>query len=485
MFCTVGTHPHNAAAEPDVPAEEIAALSRHPRCIAIGEAGLDYFYDRSPRAVQQRVFRTHIAAARHTGLPLVIHARDADDDMIRILTEEMGQGSYKAVLHCFSSGAELARVGVRARLRGVILRHPDLQEIRRAPQDRGGRAARPAPRRDGCALSRAGAASRPLQRAGLCRPHGAGARRDGGVSEAEIARITTANFYRLFAKAAAADGARRRRPRDAAGADPGLRLLRRRAAGRGRLGRLRPGEPEEPPPPLLGSRRAGGAAGTTSVLIDTSPDLREQLLDAEVRRLDAVLFTHEHADHTHGIDDLRPLVIAMRRRMPVYMDRVTGELLMSRFAYCFETPPGSQYPPILSRTDGARPAGQPRGARRRAPGAAVPDGARRHRRPRLPLRRSGLCAGRERMPDESLGWLEGLDILILDALRDTPHPTHFSVAEALAVIERVRPRRAILTNLHTDLDYGRLVRELPPGVEPAYDGLTVEVQVPAEPALIS
>jgi TatD DNase family protein len=112
VWCTVGTHPHHAAEEPDVSVEELLRLAEHPRCVGIGEAGLDYHYDRSPRDIAERVFRTHIAAARASGLPLVIHARDADDDMIRILREETGQGAFKAVLHCFSSGAELARVGV-------------------------------------------------------------------------------------------------------------------------------------------------------------------------------------------------------------------------------------------------------------------------------------------------------------------------------------------------------------------------------------
>jgi TatD DNase family protein len=111
MF-TIGTHPHNAAAEPDVSAAELVAVSRHPRCVAIGEAGLDYHYERSPREVQQRVFRTHIAAARESELPLVIHARDADEDMMRILTEESGRGRFDAVLHCFSSGSALAELGV-------------------------------------------------------------------------------------------------------------------------------------------------------------------------------------------------------------------------------------------------------------------------------------------------------------------------------------------------------------------------------------
>ncbi len=170
--------------------------------------------------------------------------------------------------------------------------------------------------------------------------------------------------------------------------------------------------------------RASGA-GRTTLLVDTSPDLREQLLDSGIRRLDGVLYTHAHADHTHGIDDLRPLVIAMRARIPVYADALTRSLLTTRFGYCFETPPGSAYPPILDLRD--------------------------------------LDADR--------------DLLIIDALRDTPHPTHFSVSDALALIEAVRPRRAVLTNLHTDLDYGTLAARLPMGIAPAYDGMSLTLDV--------
>ena len=112
VFCSVGTHPHNAHEELDISLEEIIALSRHPKCVAIGEAGLDYHYDSSPRDAQAQGFRNHIAVARQTGLPLVIHARAADDDMIAILEDETGQGAFPFVLHCFSSGAELARRGL-------------------------------------------------------------------------------------------------------------------------------------------------------------------------------------------------------------------------------------------------------------------------------------------------------------------------------------------------------------------------------------
>ncbi|HRK24772.1 MAG TPA: TatD family hydrolase [Beijerinckiaceae bacterium] len=112
VFFSVGTHPHNAAEEPEVTAADLIRLSDHPKCVAIGEAGLDYHYDKSPRPAQAASFRVHIAAARTTGLPLVIHARAADDDMIAILEEEYAKGAFPAILHCFSSGAELARRGL-------------------------------------------------------------------------------------------------------------------------------------------------------------------------------------------------------------------------------------------------------------------------------------------------------------------------------------------------------------------------------------
>lgn len=109
VYCSVGTHPHHADEEPDVTAADLIAHARLPKVVAIGEAGLDYHYDNSPRAAQERGFRTHIAAARETGLPLVIHSREADDDMARILEEETGNGAFPAVLHCFTGGHDLAR----------------------------------------------------------------------------------------------------------------------------------------------------------------------------------------------------------------------------------------------------------------------------------------------------------------------------------------------------------------------------------------
>lgn len=240
-------------------------------------------------------------------------------------------------------------------------------------------------------------------------------------------------------------------------------------------------DPEEPKNrrrrcSILVERRETGA--TTTLLVDTSPDLREQLLAAQVRRLDAVLFTHAHADHTHGIDDLRPLVIQMRARIPVHADALTRALLQARFGYCFETPPGSAYPPILDLRDLAvHEVTVVRGE-----GGAIDAEA-------LPVEHGNEAALGFRfgpaayvpdvslLPDASRARLHGLDLLIIDALRETPHPTHYSVAQALALIADVRPHRAILTNLHTDLDYATLAAKLPPNVVPAHDGLTVAIDL--------
>ncbi len=143
VFFTVGTHPHQAAEEPDVSVETLLGLARHPKCVGLGEAGLDYHYDYAPREVAARVFRTHIAAARASGLPLVIHARDADADVAAILEEEMGQGPFRAVLHCFTSSRALAETGLRLGLfvsfSGVVTfkTSADLRDIARdVPLDR-------------------------------------------------------------------------------------------------------------------------------------------------------------------------------------------------------------------------------------------------------------------------------------------------------------------------------------------------------------
>jgi phosphoribosyl 1,2-cyclic phosphate phosphodiesterase len=214
--------------------------------------------------------------------------------------------------------------------------------------------------------------------------------------------------------------------------------------------------------------------GGTSVLIDTSPDLREQLLDAGVMRLDAVLYTHAHADQAHGIDDLRALSYLMRRRIPTWADADTLDALSRRFSYCFHQAPDSGYPAILRGhvIDGPLRVTGPGGVLDVIPfpqehGGVISLGFRIG-----PLAYSSDVVG---LPEESFAALEGVRCWIVDALRDTPHPTHAHVDLALEWIARLRPERAILTNLHVDLDYHDLRRRLPKGVEPAYDGMVIEV----------
>ena len=225
---------------------------------------------------------------------------------------------------------------------------------------------------------------------------------------------------------------------------------------------------------LLVERR--GSEGITRVLIDTSPDLREQLLDAEVDWVDAVLFTHEHADHTHGIDDLRGLFINRRKRVPVYLDERTSEVMNARFGYCFVSPPGSEYPPIVR--ENRLEAGQALAIEGQGGSITAQPILQEHGDiPSLGFRFGGLAYSCDLsgLPAESVTALGGLDVWIVDALRDKPHPSHLSVSEALAWIERLQPRRAILTNLHSELDYEELRGRLPANVEPAFDGLRIDL----------
>jgi phosphoribosyl 1,2-cyclic phosphate phosphodiesterase len=215
-----------------------------------------------------------------------------------------------------------------------------------------------------------------------------------------------------------------------------------------------------------------GSGGRTRVLVDCSPDLRDQLLDTEVDWLDGVLITHEHADHTHGIDDLRPLFVLRRRPVPIYLDEPTSRALHARFGYCFMTPPGSDYPPILSEHR-LIPGEQLTIDGQGGPIEALPVLQEHGDIPSLGFRFGNVAYSCDikALPAESLAAMAGLDVWIVDALRYKPHPSHMDLAEALDWIARVKPRRAVLTNLHADLDYEELRRQLPPDVEPAYDGM--------------
>jgi len=220
--------------------------------------------------------------------------------------------------------------------------------------------------------------------------------------------------------------------------------------------------------------RTNAQGHKTRVLVDCSPDLRMQLLDAEVDWVDGVLITHEHADHTHGIDDLRPLFVHRRRRVDVYMDEPTSRAMHARFGYCFMTPPGSEYPPIASEkrlVPGHRVAVDGKGG----PIEALPVLQEHGDIPSLGFRFGNLAysADIKGLPADSIAALSGLDVWIVDALRKSPHPSHFNLDEALDWIARVKPKRAILTNLHTDMDYAALRAHLPATVEPAYDRMSV------------
>jgi phosphoribosyl 1,2-cyclic phosphate phosphodiesterase len=216
--------------------------------------------------------------------------------------------------------------------------------------------------------------------------------------------------------------------------------------------------------------RSNAQGQRTRVLIDCSPDLRMQLLDTEVDWLDGVLITHEHADHTHGIDDLRPLFVNRRRRLEVYMDEPTSRAMEARFGYCFATPPGSEYPPIAieKRLVAGKPVtidGQG------GPIQVMPVLQNHGDITSLGFRFGNVAysADIKSLPAESIAALRGLDVWIVDALRKARHPSHFNLDEALEWIARINPKRAILTNLHSDMDYAALRAELPPAVEPAYD----------------
>ncbi len=217
------------------------------------------------------------------------------------------------------------------------------------------------------------------------------------------------------------------------------------------------------------------ADGKTSVLIDTGPDMREQLLSAQVSYLNGVLLTHSHADHIFGLDDLRQLAITHRERIKVHMDAYTAERVMPAFGYCFKQAEGSSYPSIceelrITATEPVAITGKGGTL------TAIPFEVNHGDIKALGFRFNDLVY----LPDvktvtdpASLSLLENVDTLILDALRYTAHPTHMNVDEAIAFVEQIKPRRTILTNMHIDIDYAGLNSTLPDHIEAAYDGLTI------------
>ena len=215
---------------------------------------------------------------------------------------------------------------------------------------------------------------------------------------------------------------------------------------------------------------------TTTILIDTSPDLREQLLSEDVTRLDGVLYTHFHADHMNGIDDLRMVVFNMKERINIWADDQTKANLLDRFGYAFIKPEASPYPPILimNSLNGPFQIGGPAGLVDIKP-FKVNHGS---------IDSLGFRVGNFayipdvfELYDESWAALKNLDYLIIDALRRTPHPSHTHLEKTLNWIEELTPKNAVLTNMHIDMDYETLCAELPNNVRPAFDGMRIELDI--------
>ncbi len=216
--------------------------------------------------------------------------------------------------------------------------------------------------------------------------------------------------------------------------------------------------------------------GKTTVLVDTSPDFRFQMLRENVQQLDGVLYTHPHADHLHGIDDLRGFWILQKERINTYADQATANRLNEAFEYCYKTPKDSTYPPILNQhliepnvpicIDGAG-------------GEILAEAYHQHHGT---IKSLGFRFGKfayssdvNEFDDDIYEKLQGVEILVIDALRYRPHPSHFSVDEALEAANRIGAKRIILTHMHIDLDYEILKSNLPKNAEPAYDGMKIKI----------
>ena len=442
VYCSVGTHPHYAHEELDISTADLVARTRNPKVVAIGEAGLDYHYDNSPREAQERGFRTHIAAARETGLPLVIHSRDADDDMARILEEETGKGAFPAVLHCFTGGAEFAR---RAIALGLYISFTGILTFKNSAALRAIAAALPADRilveTDAPYLAPGKFRGKRNEPAFVVETANVLAE-TRGVSFDEIARQTTENFFRLFSKV----------PRPAAAAASADAL-----AGRAKLTMtlkftiLGCGSSGGVPRPALGwgdcdPDNPKNRRRRTSLLVERRDNRRchphsgrhlARFARAAARcrgRLARCRVLHPRACRPHPRHRRPACAVhqAQRRRIDVYLDEHTAALMQERFGYCFKSPPGSDYPPIVTEHRLAP------GRRSRSTGeggaiAALPLLQEHGDIASLGFRFGNLAYSCDLsgMPPESVAALAGLDVWIVDALRYRPHPSHFSLDDAL------------------------------------------------------
>jgi phosphoribosyl 1,2-cyclic phosphate phosphodiesterase len=229
-----------------------------------------------------------------------------------------------------------------------------------------------------------------------------------------------------------------------------------------------------------------GPGGTTTVVIDTGPDFREQMIAARVKSIDAVLYTHPHADHIHGIDDIRGFVQHHGARVPIWADAWTMARIREGFPYCLETPPGGFYPPIVAANviepiDGPVVIGGAGGMIRFEPLLQVHGSINS-----LGFRAGDVayCTDVSAFPEQTAARLSGLDLLIIDALQYRPHVSHFSLGQALDWIARLEPRRAVLTHMHIPLDYDTVMGETPDHVEPGHDQMAIEFDVTEEVAAL-
>ena len=216
--------------------------------------------------------------------------------------------------------------------------------------------------------------------------------------------------------------------------------------------------------------------GETAVLVDTSPDLREQLLKTNTRKLDAVLFTHEHADQAHGIDDLRTIAYLMRKRIQIYGDARCMAILRHRFDYCFQTPAGSSYPPIL-KDDIIEPGQVMTFGQGEDAISAIGFNQDHGDVISLGFRFDDFAYSSDvvRLDQAAFDILAGTKVWVVDALRHAPHPSHSHLAQSLEWIDTLGVTHGILTNMHLDMDYQSLCTSLPPHVVPGYDGMVLTV----------
>ncbi|OJF91059.1 phosphoribosyl 1,2-cyclic phosphodiesterase [Pararhizobium antarcticum] len=219
--------------------------------------------------------------------------------------------------------------------------------------------------------------------------------------------------------------------------------------------------------------------GKTTVVVDTGPDFREQMIAAKVDHIDAVLYTHSHADHVHGIDDLRGFVLHNRKRTPIWADAETMGRIRDGFRYCLEQPDGSGYPPIVVAHI-IEPAMSPMAIT----GAGGTIRIEPLRQIHGDIQSLGFrigdfayCSDVSDFPDETIARLGGLDVLVIDTLQYKFHPSHLSLEQALGWIERFGAKAAVLTHMHVPLDYDTVMGETPDHVQPGYDGMRIEIVV--------